>query len=346
MWPYWLIFMLPCIAVLITKPGAQPSRPAWFLVASICCIFIGFRHEVGADWFNYIYNMHRVSNVTLLQALSYNDPGYYGLNWLVAQMGGTLHWVNFVCAVIVVFGACSFSMKQPLPWLAFLVAVPYLLIVVAMGYTRQGAAIGFALAGLAALGQHKTRQFVIWVILGALFHKSAVVLLPIAALSATRNRIWTFFWVAVTSLVAAYVFVYESSDYLISTYLVSERYQSEGARIRVLMNVIPSILILIYRRKLFYSLSEQKLWVWLSIFSLLTIPLLPLSSTAVDRLALYFIPIQLIVYSRLPFMMKMPSQQHSIAVGVAGCYGAVLFVWLTFAGNAWTWLPYRNFLFL
>ena len=35
---------------------------------------------------------------------------------------------------------------MPLPWLALAVAVPYLVVVVAMGYTRQGVAIGFAIA--------------------------------------------------------------------------------------------------------------------------------------------------------------------------------------------------------
>lgn len=346
MWPYWLMYLLPCLAALTTRPGAPPNRPAWLFVALVFCILIGFRHEVGADWFNYLANMHRVSNAALVDALSYNDPGYYGLNWLVAQVGGGIHWVNFICAAIVVFGVFSFANRQPVAWVAVLVAVPYLLIVVAMGYTRQGAAIGFALLGLVALGEHRVRQFVVWVILGATFHKSAVLLLPIAALSATRNKVWVFIWVSVTSVTAAYAFIYQSSDHFVSTYIISDRYESQGAAIRVLMNAVPSVLILLCRSKLFYSLTEQKLWTWMSIFSLLTVPLLVVSSTAVDRVALYFIPIQIIAFSRLPLLARSARQQQMIVSGIIGYYSVVLLVWLTLAGHSFAWLPYRSFLFI
>ncbi len=62
--------------------------------------------------------------------------------------------------------------------------MPYLINIVAMGYTRQSVALGFAMIGLAALGEQRVRRFVLWVLVGALFHKSAVLLLPIAALAA------------------------------------------------------------------------------------------------------------------------------------------------------------------
>ena len=104
--------------------------------------------------------------------------------------------VNSACAGLFSWGLFSFVNAQPRPWLALSVAVPYLVIVVAMGYTRQGVAIGFAMGGLLALGGERSNlRFVLWVIVAATFHKSAVLLIPIAALAEERGRWWTALWV-------------------------------------------------------------------------------------------------------------------------------------------------------
>ena len=64
------------------------------------------------------------------------------------------------------------------------------------------------------------------------------------------------------------------------------------------------------------------------------------SSTAVDRLALYGIPIQLFVWSRLPDAIG----RGTSAVTVFGSviYSSVVLVtWLLFASHSSAWLPYQ-----
>jgi len=68
------------------------------------------------------------------------------------------------------------------------------------------------------------------------------------------------------------------------------------------------------------------------------------SSTALDRLALYWIPLQLLVGSRLPDTSLFgisPVLWNQLLVGFSL---AVLLMWLFFADNSFTWLPYRNLL--
>jgi hypothetical protein len=66
------------------------------------------------------------------------------------------------------------------------------------------------------------------------------------------------------------------------------------------------------------------------------------SSTAVDRVALYWIPLQLFVLSRLPDAMSQRPGLNSIWVQLVVAYSAaVLFVWLFFASHAFAWLPYQ-----
>jgi hypothetical protein len=64
------------------------------------------------------------------------------------------------------------------------------------------------------------------------------------------------------------------------------------------------------------------------------------SSTAVDRLALYALPLQVVVMSRLPILIR--SEFAGKALIISYC-SAILFVWLNFGANAMGWVPYRAY---
>jgi predicted cobalt transporter CbtA len=128
-------------------------------------------------------------------------------------------------------------------------------------------------------------------------------------------------------------------------YLEAE-YQSQGALIRVALCLLPALVFLPNRRRFQLPPDTQRIWTLISLLAvaaalgLLTV----VSSTAVDRLALYIIPLQLFVGSRLPDtrLFGIPSatwNQLLIALSFA-----VLMVWLLFAGHSHAWLPYRNLL--
>jgi hypothetical protein len=66
-----------------------------------------------------------------------------------------------------------------------------------------------------------------------------------------------------------------------------------------------------------------------------------MASTAVDRVALYFIPIQLFVFSRLPRLAPSSTGRTALVLAIVAYYGAVELVWLKFATHAQYWLPYQ-----
>lgn len=341
MWPYWLMFLVPAWAVLM--PGRlkpRQSRVMWVVVGVLFALMMGLRHEVGGDWLNYLPHFRETATRDFMEVMGRGDPGYYGLNWLVAQLGGSIYHVNLICAAIIMWGTVVFCRAQPNPWLALLSAVPYMLVVVGMGYTRQAVALGFALLALTALGNGRTRTFVIWIAIGATFHKSAVLLLPIAALAASRNRVMTAGLVGVSTVLLYYLLLADASEALWENY-VEAKYQSDGGLIRVLMNVVPAVLLLLFRKHLAPNLQERKLWLWIAMFALACLPLVGLASTAVDRVALYLIPIQLFVFSRVPRLATTVRVRTPLVLGVVGYYAAVLFVWLNFATHAFAWVPYQ-----
>ena len=341
MWPFWAMFLIAAWGVLVPRslPAAQ-AKVMWWLVGLLFALMIGLRHEVGGDWFNYLPHFVRASQMTFAEAAAMGDPGHYLLNRWVAGMGGSIYTVNLIYAAVLMCGTVVFCRRQPNPWLALLAAVPYMLIVVGMGYTRQSVALGLALMGLVALGEHRIRTFVILIAVGALFHKSAVLLLPIAMLAASRNRVLTSIMVMVCMGLLYYLLLMDSADDMWTNYVQADM-QSSGGPIRVLMNAVPAVLLLLYRKRLVPDPQQRKLWMWISLFALLCLPLVLVSSTAVDRVALYLIPLQLFVFARLPRLAQTPRSRTPLVLGIVGYYAAVQFVWLNFATHAQYWVPYQ-----
>ena len=341
MWPYWLMFVIPAWAILM--PGRLKPAQSWVPWAGVFLLFtmmMGLRHEVGGDWFAYLPHFLDVGFLTLGEVITGSDPGYFLVNWLVSHAGGSIYHVNLFCAMVMMWGTVVFCRAQPNPWLALLAAVPFMLVVVGMGYTRQAVALGFALLALTALGNGRVRKFVIWIAIGATFHKSAVLLLPIAALASSRHRLLTAALIAVTTALLYYLLLADATEALWTDY-VEAQYQSEGGLIRVMMNVLPALLLFVYRKRLVPEPQERRLWLWIAAFALICLPLVPLASTAVDRVALYLIPIQLFVFARLPRLAQSTQTRTLLIVGAVAYYATVLFVWLNFATHAFAWLPYQ-----
>jgi hypothetical protein len=336
-----MLFLIPALGVLAQRRLAPSAQTAvWWLVGGLFALAIGLRFEVGGDWFAYLGYLYRAAGMSLIEVLLHGDPGYYLLNWVVAQLGGNIYWVNLACGAILMTGVVAFARRQPLPWLALLVAVPYLIIVVGMGYSRQAVALGFVLLGLVALGDSRLRVFVVWVMIGAAFHKSAVLILPVAGLAASHNRLLSLAWIGAASLIGGYLFLFDSFDSLWANYVEAD-YQSQGGLIRVLMNAIPAALYLGLHKYLALKEGERRLWWWMSLLAIVCIPLVVISSTATDRVALYLIPIQIFVFARLHTLVQDSLWRAYIVLGVLVYYTAVLAVWLFFAAHSFAWLPYQ-----
>lgn len=347
MWPYWLLFLLAAWRATIRLPLGMTSAAHWSdwwrLMFVLLLLMVGLRHEVGGDWGNYLRNIQLVSYETLTNVLRRGDPAYGLLNWMTAQLDLGAYFVNTVCAAIFAWGLVVFCRAQPLPWLALVVAVPYLVTVVAMGYTRQGVAIGLAMLGMVALADRKILRFVVFVALAATFHKSAVILMPLAVLGAARHRAWSALLVGLASLLFYVLLLQDSVEELTKNY-VDDGLESSGAAIRVAMNAVPAMLFLWFRQRFIMSANDRIFWTWMSLGALAFIALLVVSpsSTAVDRMALYWIPLQLFVLSRLPDAMTRQPELNIIWIRLVIAYSAaVLFVWLSFATHAFAWLPYQ-----
>lgn len=347
--PYWIFWLLVAGACWNSQEGEgwQPIEGA--LTALVSSLAIGLRWEVGGDWFGYFNYLDRQEGASIRDALLNSDPAYELLNWLAVQSGGGITLVNLVCGVIFSAGLVLFCRAQPRPWLSLAIALPYLVIVVAMGYSRQGVAIGLAMPGLLALERGRVLAFILWITAATTFHSSALVLLVFAApMLLGEDQLTNALRLGLlggAGLGLFNAFLSEQVESFQSGYL-DAGYQSQGALIRVVMNLLPAVLFLLVRHDLRLRAPQRRLWLWLSLSALLMAVLLVVSpsSTAVDRISLYLIPLQLFVAARLPDAELFGLERESWTWLLLLYSGAVLFVWLNFAANAGSWIPYRNLL--
>lgn len=350
MWPYWLFFLLPAFLAMNQGPVRLPLPKKWPIIwwtaYFVLALIIGLRYEVGGDWFNYLRHLENPYQEPLFAAMLNGDPAYKLLSWFAVQTGGMMILVNFIAALIFSWGLIVFCRTQPRPWLAFSVAVPYLVIVVAMGYTRQGISIGLVMLAFVALAEKRMTQYFVFMTIALLFHKSAIIMLPLVALTSAGNRWLKIFLVAIVGVILYWVLVRDSADALYQNYVVAE-FSSAGAAIRIAMNAVPAGLFLLFRSRFRLPVEQQKFWSMMSFLAFGFVILLQVSpsSTAVDRLALYWIPLQVFVFSRLPDVLGKPGRINANWVFlILLFYAAVLAIWLLFANNAYGWLPYKFFL--
>jgi hypothetical protein len=339
---YWLLFACVAAGALLNIRQSDPNRPGFlfFLAILLITVMVGLRFEVGGDWDNYRHLFRYTAAVGIDRAIDASDPAYQIVNWLAASAGGTVVTVNLICAIIFSWGLQRFARSQPNPWMTVLVAIPYLVVVVAMGYTRQATAIGILMAGLASLlrGGGMLR-FTAFVVVAALFHKTAVIMLPFAIFALQRNRLLNLFVGAVATFLLYRFFLADALDSFVENYLDTQ-YSSQGALIRVMMSFVPAVLFFAIGRRLGFTERQYRLW-W--IFSVTSVAMLVLlfilpSSTAVDRLALYLIPLQLVIITRSASLFE---DRRVGTLMILGYAAAVLFVWLNFAAFANSWIPYR-----
>lgn len=312
---------------------------ALFLIA----LMIGLRVDVGGDYANYLRVHNELKSYAFSEVWRRIDPGYGYIDWAAGQLGLGTWVVNLACGAIFCWGLGRFLKSHPNPYLGLLVSVPYLIIVVAMGYTRQAAALGFLLAGMGSFDRSRISHFAIMCMLAVLFHKSAIVMIPVGLLAIRHNRFITMGLLVLLCAGLYYVLVESSMDRLVANYVTNAQ-SSQGAMLRVMMSVPPALIILFANDRLRFTDDQSRLYRNLALAALVAfaVLLLGLPSTAVDRLALYILPIQTVVMVRMValFPNDRPSASF-VAAAVIILYGLVQYVWLNYAVFAADWIPYQ-----
>ena len=349
---YWLLFAFAAAMALAYPVRSEvqahgPAQGLAFLVFLLAYFMIAMlRDEIGGDWVNYEEILKDMSQEGLADAVLRTDPLFGLLMWVSLQLGTGIYLVNGITALVLGYGTIRTAMLAREPWLAILIAVPYLLIVVGMGVVRQGAAIGMILLAIVALVDGRVHKTIVCLAVAAAFHSTASIVFPLFGYAlARRNKLVALILLAIGAIAFILILAPRLESYQVG--YIDAEFDSRGALVRVLMSFIPSALLLVRWRR--FNAPERIRVVWLGIalancLALAAFVFSP-SSTAVDRMALYFSIIQIAVFGEIGAISGMSQRSmFLVRIMVIVIAAAVQAVWLVFAANAEYWVPYKSVL--
>ena len=324
--------------------GKYTNQFEWGLYGFFLVCVIGLRHQVGGDWFTYLDGLEFERAIDWDDLLYKRDPGFTLISWFSMSLDASVYGINVICGLIFTAGLLALCRAQHYPWLAALVATPYLIIVVAMGYTRQAAAIGFLMFGMRYLVQGQVTKYLVLVFLAGMIHKTAFIFAAFALLKPGGSRLKSMIGVCLLIGMVGGAYLFEQADTFLRNY-VDNAMESGGGQIRTIMNLPPALILFLNWKKWARDYEDRWLWSLFSILAVLCVPIVSIASTAVDRMALYLIPLQIVVWARFPVLMQGRLKRTS-SIGIVIIYYAVVqFTWLVYATHAPYWVPYDNLLF-
>ncbi len=352
---YWLLVLIP----LLLSQGEQPQmgrkqtasnyRVALLLLSGVLFLIMSFRESCG-DFTTYQEMYEIFKRETLAFNLQKTEPIYGFFNWISARLEWGIYGVNTFCAIV--FLACLYrcASREPLPFFFTAISIPYFVIVVGMGYTRQGVAAGLLMLSIQSLRFGRPWHFATQVLLATGFHASALAFLPailFAKLTYRNQSTKTLIRLLILVLgVIGFSRVFrEQYVTYVDHYVTYKGYSSGGAFLRSIVTTAAACIFYWRYRDWRRVFGDNASLQFFAMLSLAMVPLTFVASTPADRVGLYLLPFQLIVFGRLPCLTANPSIFSQLKLGIALCYVVYFYVWMhlgTYSQDLW--VPYKSLL--
>ena len=352
MWVYISLLFLPIIFGLISS--LTDKNAAYFskIVFLLLVIFIiGSRYKIGGDWTHYNeYFFDASAQNNLFEVFSMKGPSYAGLNYIVSAIGGSIILVNFISVFIFIYGFYKFCNNIPNYWDEYLVSVPYILIVLVMGYTRQSIALGFVFLALSFYKDRSVFKYVVAVLIGTTFHVACVIMLPFSFFfvknEKRRVNLLKKLFIAILFAIPIISVILFNYQYITDHYLLRTHKSPVGVYFRLLIHSATFALFIVMRQRYKQNYDDYRLWMAIGISVFLLLPIMYFSWIIYDRLILYLLPFQVLIWSRLIYLYKVFVNRIVFRAFVYLSYFSMLIIWLNYANNRQSWLPYQSVFFL
>jgi hypothetical protein len=326
---------------------AGGSHLLYWLVLLGLFLFSAFRFRVGCDWIGYHQNFAIGSTISFADAFSNPEPLWWAIQVAFNQAGLSYPWINVFTSAVFFFGMHELARRQP-DRLGFLVLLfPILIINMPMSGIRQGAAIGLICIALIALKDERPFRFVAWTVLAAGIHASAMAFLlltPLATGLSTKVRLALAAMLSIPALIG--LSRRDEIELAVERY-VNTDIEAFGAVYRVgILALTGMYFLLVLRRRWSVSFPGDFGVANLGAFMMIALTLLlPFSSVIADRTGYYLIPIQAMMFARIPYLGLGRSQKLQTALPYIGLL--LVFTYWSFSSYLFTlcYVPYQTWLF-
>lgn len=344
-----IVYILIYVGLYVCRffsAGPAAKRIVAMLLFLLLFAFSAFRFEVGCDWLGYVnqYNVQLASTVD--DATLRSDPFWWLMIEMLIRLDLPYKWLNVVSSAIFFLGAYRLAIRQPDPLTLLIFIFPVLILLLAMSAIRQGTAMGVICLAINAFNDKRPLRYLALVLVATGIHTSAglfMLLTPLVGGKYTPARVAVSTVIGV--VIGYYILRTASAESALTTYVNSSSVAG-GANFRVGYITFWGIVFLIFVRKNWKKFSPSDfrivdLGAWVALALLL---LLPFSSIIADRLSFYLIPIQAIMFTRLPLLGFRGNSR--VLIVIPHIVTAVMyFGWISFGTHTFCYAPYQTWLF-
>ena len=274
----------------------------WFTLLGVF-LFSAYRFEVGCDWTGYLNQYYEYAFIRFADLAEQSEPLWVSLFMLQNWLGLDYPWINVFSSLIFFAGVHVIARRQPNP-LAYLVLLfPVLIINMPMSGIRQGAAIGVMFIAFMAFADRALIRFIVLTLVAAGFHPSALLFLLLAPLVTGKYSRDRLLLAAILALPGALLIADgEAVDTANYRYIDTDA-NAAGGLFRIGVLGFSALYFLWFLRRKWQRLfpADFKLAMIGSLMMLGTFAILPVSGVIADRLAYYLIPIQALIFARIPY---------------------------------------------
>lgn len=339
-----------------TTPAVRPYEKAILLFACFTTwIIVAFSQSVGPDYESYKFMYERLNENFYKQEVLFRLFGYFFRNL-------NLSYSWFYCGIVslyLFFISYSFFKYRNFTALNFLIffVMPYGLIEGGFNYIRQNVALGLFYFSLIALSERKPGRYFLLNFVGALFHKSAFVLLPLYFVLANKWKSKTCILIFLISLGTTLLLAIPGIKNLLTSLMSMMPYYGstyvafkDGAFIQGLSmkgvasyiyQMIPLLLLTYYKERIIYTKLENILFN-ITFLSLITLTL-AVELRIFLRLEYYFVFAKVFT---IPLLLRLCKNKRSRTL-----WFLVLFSWISLylialymTGVEKNLVPYRSVL--
>lgn len=343
-----IFFLFGLLAATISERNAPPVMA---VMAAFLIWFMGFRYQVGCDYWGYLHRWTSIPDPDNLGDLLLDpEPGFNGMMILIRSLGLEYTWLNAAASLILVVCYITFARAHRYSLLILALLFPIIVLQLGMSGIRQAIAGGFLMVASTTFMKRQKLATAAWILVGMQFHTSAIIFLPIAFLAGRS--------VSTLRLGAALLVLGPVAAYLLAdrfdTY--SDRYveqihgsvSASGGIIRYFLVLIPALFFPAFRGKLKKEFPE--VYPLLKLFTLIIFalaPLILLSSVALHRINYYVMPFSILLFAYLGRVVFVRDQQTMGAVLALTAYGVYSMLWFLTSSHANScYIPYQNTLFM
>ena len=332
-------------SVFIVLRLAHAQRAYWLIFLGLF-FFVAFRFEVGCDWSGYL-NQYRVFGAMGIgDALKDTDPLWVLAFVFQKALNIPYPWINVLAAIIFFAGVHALGKRQPDRLSLLILMFPVLILNMPMGAIRQSAAIGVMCFAFLAFVDKRTVPYVILVVIAAGLHSSAAVFLLLAPLVSGQITQQRAIFAGLLALPGLAILLSGAAADVATTRYVEGDQDAAGAIFRVLEIFLSGCVFLLFLRKRWPAIDPFYRLALIGSVIMVAMPLLlPISTVIGDRLGYYLLPIQAVIFARLPFL-KLSSFRGPIILAPYVALLATLTIWAGLSSHfQLCFLPYQTWIF-